>query len=86
MVVALLVMTCSSLSLRSSAVVVGCRVGVGRVEGLFLVCLISVYRVLVPGEFVVTASALFFSVFPLAVVSVQSLWFIGLSILAITAL
>ena len=37
---------------------VGRRVGVGRVEGLFLVCLVSVYRVLVPIEHVVTVSAL----------------------------
>ena len=40
------------------------RVGVGRVEGLFLLCLVSVYRVLVPVECVVTATALlFFAVF-----------------------
>ena len=40
--------------------VVGRRVGVGRVEGLFLVCLVSVYCVFVPLEFVATASALLF--------------------------
>ena len=37
--------------------VVGRRVGVGRVEGLFLVCLITAYPVLAPVEFVVTAAA-----------------------------
>ena len=40
--------------------VVGRRVGVDRVEGLILVCLVNVYRVLVPVEFVVTASSALF--------------------------
>ena len=38
--------------------VVGRRVGVDGVEGLFLVCLVSVCRVLVPVEFVVTPSVM----------------------------
>ena len=41
----------------------GRRVGLGRIEGLFLVCLVSVHRALVPFEFVVTASDLFLAAF-----------------------
>ena len=37
--------------------------GIGRVEGLFLVCLASVCRVFAPVELVATAFALFFAVF-----------------------
>ena len=75
MVPALLVMIFSSSSFRSSVVVrsvvllefgrvEGCRrVRIGRVEGLILVCLVSVYCVFVSVEFVATASALFFAFF-----------------------
>ena len=48
--------------------------GVGRVEGLFLVCLVSVYRVLVPVEFVVTASAVFFAVLFLKCLASGAWW------------
>ena len=46
-----------------SCFVAGRRVRIGRVEGLFVVCWVGLYRVLVPVEFVVTASALIFAVF-----------------------
>ena len=63
----------------------GRRVEVGRVEGLFLVCSVCVFRVLVPTEFVVTAAALFSAVFTVVRSICWVLWFIGTSVLAITA-
>ena len=47
----------------------GC--GVGRAEGLILVCLVSVYCVFVQVEFVATASALFLMSFSLVAMSVE---------------
>ena len=77
-VVALLVMTFSSLSLKSSAVcVVVRRVGCGWVESVFLVCLERAHRVLVPVKLVVTAAALFLCRLSRCV---------GISVLAITVL
>ena len=42
---------------------IGCRVGVGRVQGVFLVCLVNVDRVLTPVDSALIASSPFFFFF-----------------------